>query len=87
LPLVDDLKRNTDCNGYTRDSKQVVWLFEVLAAFNREEIAQFLQFVTGSSKIPLEGFKALQGMRGPNNFTIARIRTDNVQRLPQGHTW
>lgn len=42
--------------------------------------------MTGSSKIPLEGFKALQGMRGPQNFTVARIRTKDVQRLPQGHT-
>ena len=52
------------------------------------EIGQFLQFVTGCSKIPLEGFKNLQGMRGVQQFTIKRqpIRGDDLMRLPQGHT-
>ncbi|KAF9619364.1 hypothetical protein IFM89_006551 [Coptis chinensis] len=34
---------------------------EVVKAFNKEDMARFLQFVTGTSKVPLEGFKALQG--------------------------
>ena len=41
------------------------WLWKTLEAASKEDIGRFLQFVTGSSKIPLEGFKALQGMRGP----------------------
>ena len=60
-----DLKAHTDFNGYTAGSPQVVWLFEILAELAGEDLSHFLQFVTGSSKIPLEGFKALQGMRGP----------------------
>lgn len=56
---LDDLKKHTDYNGYTKDSQQCVWLFECLQAFDKEEVAAFLQFVTGSSKIPLEGFRAL----------------------------
>ena len=85
--LVDDLKKHTDLNGYTWSSQQVVWLFEILEGFDKVEIGQFLQFVTGSSKIPPDGFKSLQGMSGQQNFTIARIRSKEGTRLPIGHTW
>jgi len=42
--------------------------------------------VTGSSKVPIEGFKALIGKDGPNKFTIAKIRTEDFNRLPTSHT-
>lgn len=29
-----------------------------------------MQFVTGTSKVPLEGFAALQGIGGPQKFQI-----------------
>jgi hypothetical protein len=32
----------------------------VLHSLAKEEQALFIQFVTGSSKVPLDGFKALQ---------------------------
>ena len=38
--------------------------------------ARLLQFVTGSSRVPLQGFKALQGSTGaagPRLFTIHQI--------------
>jgi E3 ubiquitin-protein ligase HUWE1 len=65
----------------------VQWLWEILESFENAERAEFLQFVTGSSKVPLDGFKGLIGMRGPQKFTIAKIKTDDILRLPSGHTW
>jgi len=62
--LVEDLKKHTQLEGYSNESPQVKWFWEVIAGMDSDEIALFLQFVTGCSKIPLEGFKALQGMRG-----------------------
>ncbi len=62
-------------------------MFEILESFENSERAEFLQFVTGSSKIPLDGFKGLMGMRGPQNFTVAKVATEDAQRLPSGHTW
>jgi len=61
LPNFDvaDLKANTQVRGYQMDSPQIIWLFEILESFDKHEQALFLHFVTGSSKIPLEGFKAL----------------------------
>lgn len=85
--LVDDLKANTEYSGYTPQSPQVQWLFEVLEVLESSERAEFLQFVTGSSKVPLDGFKGLIGMRGPQKFTIAKIKSDDIMRLPSGHTW
>jgi E3 ubiquitin-protein ligase HUWE1 len=58
---VSDLRANTDYVGYTQTCQQVRWLWQILAEMSKEEIGRFLQFVTGSSKIPLEGFRALQG--------------------------
>jgi len=62
---VADLKANTDYSGYNANSPQVLWLWEVLEVLDNSERAEFLQFVTGSSKVPLDGFKGLIGMRGP----------------------
>jgi len=42
----------------------MVWLFEVLESWDNQEKAEFLQFVTGSSKVPVEGFKGLMAMSG-----------------------
>eukprot|EP01133_Synstelium_polycarpum_P008997 gene8997-10553_t len=58
---IDDLKANTEYTGYTAESLQINWLWNVVANFTNEEKALLLQFVTGTSKVPLEGFKALVG--------------------------
>lgn len=44
-----------------------------------------LQFVTGTSKVPLNGFKDLEGMNGVNRFNIHRDY-GNKDRLPSSHT-
>ena len=48
---VADLKANTEYGeGYT-DSHQVIKLFwEVMGSLNQEELARFLQFITGTFK-------------------------------------
>jgi E3 ubiquitin-protein ligase HUWE1 len=58
----------------------------VIDGLDSSEIGLLLQFVTGSSKIPLDGFKALQGMNGYQPFNIKRLHTDDLQTLPCGHT-
>lgn len=50
---VDDLKANTEYTGYTVASSVVQWFWEVVKAFNKEDMARFLQFVTGTSKVIL----------------------------------
>lgn len=87
LPEVDleDLKINTDYHNYTENSQVIKWLWEVLYEFSHEERAEFLQFVHGSSKVPLEGFKALPGLGGIQKFQIHKSFTSH-DRLPTAHT-
>jgi E3 ubiquitin-protein ligase NEDD4 len=44
-----------------------------------------LQFTTGTSRIPVNGFKDLQGSDGPRRFTIEKA--GDVGQLPKAHTW
>jgi E3 ubiquitin-protein ligase HUWE1 len=62
---IDDLKENTVYNGYNARSRPVLLLWEVLNELENSERAEFIQFVTGSSKVPIEGFK---GLRGPDGL-------------------
>jgi len=87
LPEIDitDLKLNTEYRNYTKDSQVIQWFWEILFEFTYEERAEFLQFVTGSAKVPLEGFKALQGMGGVQKFQVHKSFT-GPDRLPTAHT-
>ncbi|KAM6552582.1 hypothetical protein CsatB_013344 [Cannabis sativa] len=87
LPEIDleDLKANTEYTGYTAASSVVQWFWEVVKGFNKEDMARLLQFVTGTSKVPLEGFRALQGISGPQRFQIHKAY-GAPDRLPSAHT-
>lgn len=87
LPEIDlaDLKANTEYTGYTAASNIIQWFWEVVEGFSKEDRARLLQFVTGTSKVPLEGFKALQGISGPQKFQIHKAY-GAPERLPSAHT-
>ena len=82
---VDDWKSNTEYHGYTNSSKQIQWFWRAVRSFDKEERAKLLQFVTGTSKVPLNGFKDLEGMNGISRFNIHRDY-GNKDRLPSSHT-
>ncbi|CAH0747219.1 unnamed protein product [Diatraea saccharalis] len=46
-------------HGYTAESRAIRMLIDILASYNRDEQRLFLQFVTGSPRLPTGGFKAL----------------------------
>ena len=52
------------------------WFWEAVGEMDKQERAQLVQFVTGTSKVPLEGFKALQGISGPQKFQIHKAYGD-----------
>ncbi|XP_040383322.1 E3 ubiquitin-protein ligase UPL1-like isoform X1 [Oryza brachyantha] len=87
LPEIDfdDLKANAEYIGYSLVSPVIQWFWEVVNGFSKEDMARFLQFVTGTSKVPLEGFKALQGISGPQRFQIHKAY-GAPERLPSAHT-
>ena len=58
---VEDWRRNTRLKHCTSSCAVVRWFWRAVEAFDQERRARLLQFVTGSSKVPFQGFKALQG--------------------------
>lgn len=82
---VDDWKANTEYHNYSASTPQIQWLWRAVRSFDKEERAKLLQFVTGTSKVPLNGFKELEGMNGVSRFNIHRDYGDK-ERLPTTHT-
>lgn len=73
---LDDLRANTEYSGYCATSPVVRWFWEAVSEMDKQQRAQLVQFVTGTSKVPLEGFKALQGIGGPQKFQIHKAYGD-----------
>eukprot|EP00980_Cylindrotheca_fusiformis_P007262 scaffold1525_cov142-Cylindrotheca_fusiformis.AAC.62 len=87
LPDIDvhDLKKNTEYQGWRAADKQIQWFWNILFSLTRNQKATFLQFVTGSSKVPLAGFGELPGMRGVQKFSIHKAGGSNGA-LMSAHT-
>eukprot|EP00054_Salpingoeca_dolichothecata_P029140 m.226761 g.226761 ORF g.226761 m.226761 type:complete len:1258 (-) comp26405_c0_seq3:76-3849(-) len=70
--------------GYSESSSVIKWLWETVEEFSPAQQAKFLQFCTGSTRVPVEGFQTLQGSDGPRKFCVQRIA--DLSRLPSAHT-
>ena len=46
-------------HGFNMESKAIKFLFEILSNYDSEEQRKFLQFVTGSPRLPVGGLKSL----------------------------
>ncbi|KAJ9250841.1 hypothetical protein DTO207G8_5833 [Paecilomyces variotii] len=57
--LMDSIKAD---HGFNMDSRSVRNLLQTMSALNPQERRDFLQFVTGSPKLPIGGFKSLTPM-------------------------
>ncbi|MFT7812037.1 E3 ubiquitin-protein ligase SMURF1-like isoform X1 [Arapaima gigas] len=85
---LNDWKANTRLKHCTADSNVVKWFWQAVEYFDEDRRGRLLQFVTGSTRVPLQGFKALQGSTGsagPRLFTIHLIDA-NTDNLPKAHT-
>ncbi|GFY85913.1 LOW protein: E3 ubiquitin ligase-like protein [Actinidia rufa] len=82
---LDDMRANTEYSGYSAASPVIQWFWEVVQSFSEEDKARLLQFVTGTSKVPLEGFSALQGISGSQKFQIHKAY-GSPHHLPSAHT-
>jgi len=93
LPSIDleDWQANTNYKGLfeiSGKSHQVVkWFWEVVRdEFDQEMRARLLQFVTGTSGVPLRGFAYLQGIDGNiKKFTIQGV-DNKLYMYPKSHT-
>ncbi|CAI4404109.1 BAQ_1a_G0015850.mRNA.1.CDS.1 [Saccharomyces cerevisiae] len=81
---IEDWKKHTDYRGYQESDEVIQWFWKCVSEWDNEQRARLLQFTTGTSRIPVNGFKDLQGSDGPRRFTIEKA--GEVQQLPKSHT-
>ncbi|RWS28079.1 E3 ubiquitin-protein ligase Nedd-4-like isoform X2, partial [Leptotrombidium deliense] len=82
---VKDWRMNTVYKGgYNQNHIVIQWFWRVVLSFTNEMRSRLLQFVTGTSRVPMNGFKELYGSNGPQLFTIEKWGTSG--NLPRSHT-
>ncbi|CCM03910.1 uncharacterized protein FIBRA_06061 [Fibroporia radiculosa] len=81
---VDDWSKYTDYRGYEVNDEVVQWFWKCIRSWPPERKSRLLQFATGTSRIPVNGFKDLQGSDGPRRFTIEK--SGDPSQLPKSHT-
>lgn len=78
-----DLKKNTVYEyPYHENHPVIVLFFKVLSKWNNENLAKFLLFLTGSSQVPINGFKAFKERGNPITISDGGDKT----RFPAAHT-
>ncbi|XP_051538688.1 E3 ubiquitin-protein ligase HECW1-like isoform X2 [Myxocyprinus asiaticus] len=82
---LNDWRSNTEYRGGYHDGHIVMrWFWGAVERFNNEQRLRLLQFVTGTSSVPYEGFAALRGSNGLRRFCIEKW--GKVTSLPRAHT-
>ncbi|KPU78590.1 uncharacterized protein Dana_GF10539, isoform E [Drosophila ananassae] len=82
---VRDWRENTLYKGdYHMNHIIIQWFWRAVLSFSNEMRSRLLQFVTGTSRVPMNGFKELYGSNGPQMFTIEKWGTPN--NYPRAHT-
>ncbi|XP_048832813.1 E3 ubiquitin-protein ligase HECW1-like isoform X2 [Brienomyrus brachyistius] len=82
---LNDWRSNTEYRGGYHDGHIVIrWFWAAVERFNNEQRLRLLQFVTGTSSVPYEGFAALRGSNGMRRFCIEKW--GKVSSLPRAHT-
>lgn len=84
IDVKDWKKYTTYSEGYFSKHKTIKFFWELVKSFDNDMRAKLLQFVTGSSKVPMNGFKNLYGSNGPLLFSIQKF--GSVDSLPRSHT-
>eukprot|EP00658_Telonema_sp_P-2_P036987 TRINITY_DN26651_c0_g1_i2.p1 TRINITY_DN26651_c0_g1~~TRINITY_DN26651_c0_g1_i2.p1 ORF type:complete len:438 (+),score=102.62 TRINITY_DN26651_c0_g1_i2:113-1426(+) len=89
LPQIDmpDWMAHTRYGSPLTESHQLVrWFWEVVTSFDSDERARLLQFSTGTSNVPVQGFVGLQSTRGKQCLFKLSAVDPNLFSLPRAHT-
>jgi len=93
-----DVKLLQDCcrvdHGYSQTSQAIQYLYDILSKYDKNEQRSFLQFVTGSPRLPTGGFKALSppltivrktldANQNPNDYLPSVMTCVNYLKLPE----
>eukprot|EP00501_MAST-03F_sp_TOSAG23-6_P001443 GSMAST32.ASY1.ANO1.1500.1 assembled CDS len=89
IPEIDvrDWKSNTVyCSIYNPNHQVIRWFWECVEEFSHEQRARLLQFVTGTARVPIQGFQFLQSDGGIiKPFKIMPVRREMCM-YPRAHT-
>lgn len=87
---VNDWKANTNYRGeYVKkkaNHKVIKWFWQYVESRNQEERAKLLQFCTGTSRVPVAGFSALQGRSGQVTPFVLESADIKKKVYPVAHT-
>ncbi|XP_028627188.1 E3 ubiquitin-protein ligase NEDD4 isoform X2 [Grammomys surdaster] len=82
---VNDWREHTKYkNGYSLNHQVIHWFWKAVLMMDSEKRIRLLQFVTGTSRVPMNGFAELYGSNGPQSFTVEQWGTRD--KLPRAHT-
>ncbi|XP_052794019.1 E3 ubiquitin-protein ligase NEDD4-like isoform X2 [Mya arenaria] len=82
---VNDWKTHAAYKGeYNPNHPVIICFWKAIYSMNNETRARLLQFVTGTSRVPMNGFRELHGSNGPQLFTIEKW--GQTDKLPRAHT-
>ncbi|XP_075064140.1 E3 ubiquitin-protein ligase NEDD4 isoform X3 [Mixophyes fleayi] len=71
-------------NGYSAGHQVIQWFWKAVLMMDAEKRIRLLQFVTGTSRVPMNGFAELYGSNGPQLFTVEKW--GSPEKLPRAHT-
>ncbi|KAI9911335.1 hypothetical protein PsorP6_008921 [Peronosclerospora sorghi] len=90
---VEDWKKHTDFKFFTHnfptelELSNIMWFWEVVEEMKNEDRVRLLQFATGTSRVPAQGFKGLISSDGRvRRFNIAFAGTNQSFLFPKAHT-
>ncbi|KAL7687955.1 putative HECT domain, Zinc finger, RanBP2-type, HECT, E3 ligase catalytic domain-containing protein [Plasmopara halstedii] len=90
---VEDWKKHTDFRFFTHnfptelELKNIEWFWEVVEEMKNEDRVRLLQFATGTSRVPAQGFKGLISSDGRvRRFNVAFAGLNQSFLFPKAHT-
>ncbi len=71
-----------------QNSQIIIWFWEIMSTLNQSQLSNFLQFSTGTARVPIGGFAELESNRGNiSRFTIVQIPfVNNCKNYIKAHT-
>lgn len=78
---IEDMRRNTKYTfGFSESDSTIIDFWNIIESFSNEKQRKLLQFVTGSNRVPFEGFSKLSPL-----LTIQKVDNDS-NKLPSAST-
>ena len=75
-PFIDleDWRINTKYQSYKGYENVIVYFWKTMETLSQDDLGKFLQFATGSKRVPIGGFASLESNRGnKSSFTITKV--------------